>query len=51
MIKKAVLLVLLLLTLFSLTACNTMQGLGRDIQNAGKGLEDLGASAVRPTDQ
>ena len=51
MLKKTALLVLLLLTLLTLTACNTMQGLGRDVQSAGEGIQDLGASEVRVLEQ
>jgi len=38
-VKKLVLILLVSLT-FSLTACETMKGLGSDIQKAGKALED-----------
>lgn len=36
--KTAVL--LLLLTGFGLSACNTMQGVGRDVQRSGEAIED-----------
>lgn len=34
------LLTLLLLSSFLLTACETIQGIGRDVTNAGEALED-----------
>lgn len=32
----------LIVVLFSVSACNTVQGIGRDIKKAGEGLEKVG---------
>jgi len=37
--KKAVLLTLALFSLFSSTACNTVQGIGRDIERGGEAIQ------------
>lgn len=39
-IKKTLALTALLLSLAALSACNTMQGAGKDIQKAGETIED-----------
>ncbi len=39
MIHKTLLIVGLLLNITVLTACNTMQGLGKDLEKAGEKLE------------
>ena len=38
--KRAVALFLLLLSLFSLPACNTLKGAGQDLQEAGEELDE-----------
>ncbi|NBO18917.1 MAG: entericidin A/B family lipoprotein [Proteobacteria bacterium] len=38
--------ILCITLLFVLTACNTMEGIGRDMRSAGEGLSD-GASKVK----
>lgn len=38
--KSFVLLILILFTMSIAAGCNTMQGLGKDIQEAGEALED-----------
>jgi entericidin B len=37
--KKAVLLMLALFSLLSLTACNTVQGIGKDIEKGGEAIQ------------
>ena len=39
MIKKFVLMAFLVFCITALTACNTMQGLGKDIESAGEAIE------------
>lgn len=38
--KKVVMVMLVVFSLTVLSGCNTMRGLGKDIQNAGEALED-----------
>lgn len=42
--KKYIVLVALLALSVSFSACNTMEGLGQDIQNGGQNLEDAAAT-------
>ena len=37
---KKIVLVLLMLSLVGLTACNTLKGVGQDLQKAGEKIED-----------
>ena len=37
--KKAILLTLALLSLLSSTACNTVQGIGKDIEKGGEAIQ------------
>jgi len=35
---KLTLLIMMILSLFSLTACNTVQGIGKDVEKAGEAI-------------
>lgn len=37
--KHAILIISLILCLFTLSACNTIQGMGRDIEKAGEAIQ------------
>jgi entericidin A len=40
MFKKIACILLLLTAAFALTGCNTVEGFGRDVANAGEAIED-----------
>jgi len=44
--RKAVLLALLGLSVFSLTACNTVEGAGKDIESAGEEVQEAADDAA-----
>ncbi len=40
--KKAIALILLATSMLALTACNTVQGFGKDVQTVGEKMQDAG---------
>ncbi|WP_145499471.1 entericidin A/B family lipoprotein [Yersinia bercovieri] len=39
MVKKSIAIIFSLLIIFSLSACNTTKGVGKDVQSAGSAIE------------